>query len=77
MGFNKYYVPEPAELVKQIEDKGPAEFRKSRAKIDAMIGSTDSVRIVEHIFDLANIGTSDQEILESLIQKFPRHFGKS
>jgi hypothetical protein len=77
MGFNKYYVPEPAELVKQIEDKGPAEFRKSRTKIDAIIGSTDSVRIVEHIFDLANIGTSDQEILESLIQKFPRHFEKA
>ena len=77
MGFNKYYVPEPAELVKQIEDNGPAEFRKNRTKIDAIIGSTDSVRIIEHLFDLASIGTSDQEILESLIQKFPRHFEKA
>jgi hypothetical protein len=77
MGFNKYYVPEPAELVRQISDNGPAEFSKSRTKIDAIIGSTDSVRIVEHLFDLAEIGTSEQEILESLVQKFPRHFGKA
>lgn len=77
MGFNKYYVPEPAELVKQISTSGPSEFRKRRTKIDAMIGSTDSVRIVEHLFDLVEIGTSDQEILESLVQKFPSHFGKA
>lgn len=50
MGFNKYYVPEPAELVKQISETGPSEFRKRRTKIDAIIGSTDSVRIIEHPF---------------------------
>jgi hypothetical protein len=77
MGFNKYYVPEPAELVKQISTSGPSEFSKNRKKIDAMIGSTDSVRIVEHLFDLAEMGSPDQEILESLVQKFPNHFGKS
>jgi hypothetical protein len=74
MGFNKYYVPEPAELVKQISISGPTEFRKNRLKIDAMIGSTDSVRIVEHVFDLVSMGTSDPEILESLTAKFPSLF---
>lgn len=77
MGFNKYYVPEPAELVKQISTIGPTEFRKNRLKIDAMIGSTESVRIVEHVFDLAEIGAPDHEILESLTDKFPSHFGKA
>lgn len=76
MGFNKYYVPEPAELVKQISTSGPSEFRESRKRIDAMIGSTDSVRIVEHVFDLVEMGTSDPEILESLSEKFPSHFRK-
>jgi hypothetical protein len=76
MGFNKYYVPEPAELAKQISETGPSEFRKRRTKIDAMIGSTDSVRIVEHLFDLINIGAPDSEILESLADKFPSHFQK-
>lgn len=74
MGFNKYYVPEPAELAKQIMDKGPTVFRKERNKIDAMIGSTDSVRIVEHVFDLIQVGTPDSEILESLGRLFPSHF---
>lgn len=74
MGFNKYYVPEPGELVRQITEKGPASFRESRNKIDAMIGSTESVRIVEHVFDMAEIGSTDSEILESLLEKFPSHF---
>jgi hypothetical protein len=76
MGFNKYYVPEPAELAKQISTSGPSEFRKNRKKIDAMIGSTDSVRIVEHVFDLSAMGAPDSEILESLADKFPSHFRK-
>jgi hypothetical protein len=74
MGFNKYYVPEPGELAKQILEKGPTEFRKSRSKIDAMIGSTDSIRIVEHVFGLAKMETPDSEILESLTKLFPSHF---
>ena len=76
MGFNKYYVPEPAELAKQISTSGPSEFRESRKRIDAMIGSTDSVRIDEHVFDLVEMGTPDSEILESLGEKFPSHFRK-
>ena len=74
MGFNKYYVPEPGELAKQISETGPSEFRKRRTRIDAIIGSTDSVRIIEHLFDLVNIGAPDSEILESLAEKFPSHF---
>jgi hypothetical protein len=74
MGFNKYYVPEPGELVRQITEKGPSSFRENRNKIDAIIGSTESVRIVEHVFDMAEIGSPDSEILESLSQKFPTHF---
>ena len=74
MGFNKYYVPEPAELVKQIMENGPTAFRKNRNKIDAMIGSTDSIRIVEHVFGLAKMEAPDSEILESLEKMFPSHF---
>lgn len=73
MGFNKYYVPEPAELAKQISEKGPTGFFSDR-KIDAMIGSTDSVRMVEHMIGLINIGTMDSEIHDSLKKKFPSYF---
>lgn len=74
MGFNKYYVPEPGELAKQISENGPLQFSAVRNKIDAMIGSTDSVRIVEHLFDMATTGLSDLEMRESLIERFPGYF---
>ena len=74
MGFNKYYVPEPAELVKQIYGQGPVEFAKSKRNIDAMIGSTDSVRIVEHVLDLFQIESSDSDMIASLVDRFPAYF---
>jgi hypothetical protein len=74
MGFNKYYVPEPGELVKQISENGPLQFSRVRNKIDAMIGSTDSVRIIEHLFGMAATGLSDLEMRESLNERFPGYF---
>ena len=73
MGFNKYYVPEPAELAKQISEKGPTGFFSDR-KIDAMIGSTESVRMVELVLGLLKLKTPDSDIQETLKGKFPAYF---
>lgn len=67
-------MPEPGELVKQISENGPLQFSRVRNKIDAMIGSTDSVRIIEHLFGMAATGLSDLEMRESLNERFPGYF---
>lgn len=72
MSFNKYYIPEPAELAKQIHENGATSV--VRRKIDAIIGNSTSVQIFDHAYELMHEGKSDSEILQSLSTKFPIYF---
>jgi 3-hydroxyacyl-CoA dehydrogenase len=72
MSFNKYFIPEPADLAAQIQKNGPTSV--VRRKIDAIIGNSTSVKIFDHAYELMHEGKADPEILESLSSKFPTYF---
>ncbi len=72
MGFNKFFVPEPAEVARQVKLNGPTQF--INRKIDAVIGNSTSVDIMDHIYERSQTGQTDDQILKSLVKKFPVYF---
>lgn len=74
MSFNKYYVPEPADLADQVKKNGPTAFANIRRKVDALVGDSESMCIIEHIYEQVKEGLSDDTILESLAVLFPDLF---
>jgi hypothetical protein len=72
MGFNKFFVPEPTEVVRQVKLNGPTKF--INRKIDAVIGNTTSIKMLDHIELEVNSGKLDKQILISLCKKFPKYF---
>lgn len=74
MSFNKYYIPGPIELVKMIKELGPAKV--VNRKIDAIVGSSESIRIFEFISELMRLGLSESDVTEELSKKYPNYFGK-
>ena len=72
MSFNKYFIPEPANLVKLIHENGPTSV--VRRRIDAIIGNATSIKIFDHAYEQMHEGKTDPEILESLSSKFPTYF---
>ena len=77
MGFNKYYIPEPTDLIKTIISSGPNEFMRLRSKVDAVIGNSVSISIMDHVYDRVLDGKSDDSILKSLKLKFPDQYEKA
>ena len=49
MGFNKFFVPEPTEVARQVKLNGPTQF--INRKIDAVIGNSTSIDIMDHIYE--------------------------
>jgi hypothetical protein len=72
MGFNKFFVPEPTEVVRQVKLNGPTQF--INRKIDAVIGNTTSIKMMDHIELEVSSGKLDKQILTSLRKKFPKYF---
>jgi len=72
MGFNKYFVPEPAEVARQVKLNGPTQF--INRKIDAVIGNSTSIDMMDHIYEKSKTGQTDNQILKSLVEKFPVYF---
>lgn len=64
MGFNKYFVPEPANLVAMLRRDGVRTF--FNRKIDAMLGSVESMRILDEAYDLMKLDMQDSEILKTI-----------
>ena len=76
MGFNRYHAPSPAELVERIYENGPRSILEGRRSIDAIVGETDSVRIIQELMAEIDSKKDDDQILTNLRHKFPQHFTK-
>ena len=72
MSFNKYYIPEPADLAKLVIKNGPKST--VNRKIDAIIGNSTSIKIFDFMYDRVHEGLSDAEIIPELSKKFPEQF---
>ena len=72
MGFNKFFIPEPDEVARQVKLNGPTQF--INRKIDAVIGNTTSIKMLDHIELEVSSGKLDKQILISLRKKFPKYF---
>jgi hypothetical protein len=73
MGFNKYYVPEPNQMMKVLED-GVADF--FNRKIDAMLGSPISMQMIDDAYGLLKMKIDEDEIIETLKNKYKNELGK-
>jgi CBS domain containing-hemolysin-like protein len=77
MGFNKYFIPEPDALIRQIIETGPTRFMVHRSKTDAVIGNSDSIKIFDHVHERLLDQKSDSDIVKSLKLKFPKYFNET
>jgi hypothetical protein len=75
MGFNKYFVPEPNDLVEMLNRVGVRSF--FNRKIDAMIGSSASMRILDDAYELVKENIADSEILTIIQTKHAEHLKPS
>jgi hypothetical protein len=75
MGFNKYYVPEPAKLVGILRRDGVRAF--FNRKIDAMIGDSNSMRILDDAYALVRQDVEDTKILEIIEEQYGQHLKES
>lgn len=64
MGFNKYFVPEPLALLKMLRRDGVRYF--FNRKIDAMLGNSESMKILDDAYALVKLDLSDSEIINIL-----------
>jgi len=67
MGFNKYFVPEPTALLDMFRRTGVRNF--FNRKIDAMIGSAESMRIIDEAYKLVEQEVHDTEIINIIEKK--------
>jgi hypothetical protein len=67
MGFNKYLVPEPKKMIKVLED-GVSDF--FNRKIDAMIGNSVSMQMIDDAYGLMKMKIDEDEIIETLKTKY-------
>lgn len=75
MGFNKYYIQEPAAFAELVKSIGPKAI--ANRKVDALIGPSKSIRMFEFISDSIHLGLSEAEVIEELGKKYPKYFGES
>ena len=66
MGFNKYYVPEPQDFIEHLERGGGPSHFVAIKKIDAVIGSDLSVKMLDRVYEMVRNGSKDSEVLKEL-----------
>jgi|LauGreDrversion4_2_1035121.scaffolds.fasta_scaffold741294_3 hypothetical protein len=67
MGFNKYFVPEPKQMIKVLED-GVSDF--FNRKIDALVGNSVSMQMIDDAYGLLKMKVDEDEIIETLKTKY-------
>jgi len=67
MGFNKYYVPEPKEMIRVLENGVSIFFN---GKIDALIGNTKSMQMIDDAWGFLNMEMSQEEIIKELKKRY-------
>lgn len=72
MSFNKYYIPDPADLARSMKQNGPT--KTVSRKIDAIIGNPTSVDMFDLAYDMVSQNESDESVIKVLTQKFPEYF---
>jgi hypothetical protein len=66
MGFNKYFIPEPADFINRLESGiGPREFVAIK-KIDAVMGNGDSIKMLDKMYEMVRAGETDSAVLSEL-----------
>lgn len=66
MGFNKYFIPDPAEFISRVESSGgPAHFVAIK-KIDAVMGNSKSVKLLDRMYEMVRAGRTNEEVLTEL-----------
>lgn len=74
MSFNKSYVSDPSELIKEIEKTGANQTYHYYRKTESFIGCSESVAILRELIALVREGKSDSEIMIALKEKHPEAF---
>ena len=74
MGFEKYYLPEVNDLVRQIKSKGLTSFLNDHRRVEAFIGTGDSIKIMDTITAARKHAMPDNKIMETLVSTYPEHF---
>ena len=77
MSFNKCYVSEPSDLIKEIEKTGANQTYLYYKKVESFIGSSESIAIVRELVLLVRENKSDDEILLKFKEKYPDLFKPS
>jgi len=66
MGFNKYFIPDPADFIDRLERfTGPREFVAIK-KIDAVMGDSLSVEMLDKMYEMVRVGHTNEEVLVEL-----------
>ena len=66
MGFNKYFIPEPADFINRLESSGgPRQFVAIK-KIDAVMGNSDSIKMLDKMYEMVRAGETDSAVLSEL-----------
>ena len=74
MSINKYFLPDPHEIVKHIEKIGPKLFVWYHRKDDARIGNGISLEILDETEKLVKGELSDDLVMIALREKYPDAF---
>lgn len=66
MGFNKYFIPDPIDFIERLETgTGPREFVAIK-KIDAVMGDSLSVDMLDKMYEMVRAGHTNEEVLTEL-----------
>jgi hypothetical protein len=66
MGFNKYFIPDPKDFIERLETvTGPREFVAIK-KIDAVMGDSLSVDMLDKMYEMVRAGRTNEEVLTEL-----------
>jgi hypothetical protein len=71
MGFNKYYIPEPQQMLSVLEN-GVSDFFKR--KIDSFIGNSTSMQMIDDAWGFLNMNMEQTEIIQALKEKYQHEF---
>jgi hypothetical protein len=74
MGFNKHYVPQPAELAKLIKEQGPSSYMNTHRTVETFLGDTESIAIIDVLQTGMKHGLNDDNMMAALKKAHPKHF---
>lgn len=66
MGFNKYFIPEPAEFISRVESSGGPSHFVAIKKIDAVMGDSKSIKLLDKMYEMVRAGLTDSAVLAEL-----------